>query len=70
MALRSGSPFAFIGVKAELLRQVSPDRVNRTNEWGGRVGKSGDGPARRECVEEHLKANLAYMGVPVNWPCV
>lgn len=37
MALRSGSPFAFIGVKAELLRQVSPDRVNRTNEcvWGG-----------------------------------
>lgn len=35
MALRSGSPFAFIGVKAELLRQVSPDRVNRTNECGG-----------------------------------
>lgn len=39
MALRSGSPFAFIGVKAELLRQVSPDRVNRTNEWGGAGGK-------------------------------
>lgn len=38
MALRSGSPFAFIGVKAELLRQVSPDRVNRTNECGGTGG--------------------------------
>lgn len=40
MALRSGSPFAFIGVKAELLRQVSPDRVNRTNECAGGEGGS------------------------------
>lgn len=34
MAVRSGLPFAFIGVKAELLWQVSPDCVNQTNEWG------------------------------------